>query len=295
MFAELQALVVLAEVGSMDRAAKNLRLTPSALTRRIQRLEIELGAVLIDRRLKPSKLTQAGLEVVERSRAILESLTELKTSTSGSVPPSGPFRLGLSHVIAQPDISKAIIALGKRFPLLQPSISNSVSCHLLAGLRLGELDGAIVVLPTTSLLPADLEGITLTRDDMCPVQARNLAKRGSKGTDFVRRHWILNPVGCLVREEIKRRIQRLGAELSVAAELHNPGLQLALVAGNVGVGMVRKSVFRRHPLRTRLSIIGLPDFTIPIRVAFFRARHLGTREVVALELQRLLLDHFGQA
>ncbi len=46
MFAELQALVALAEAGSMERAAINLYLTPSALTRRIQRLEVELGVVL---------------------------------------------------------------------------------------------------------------------------------------------------------------------------------------------------------------------------------------------------------
>ena len=49
MEAELKALVALAETGSMERAANDLYLTPSALTRRIQRLEIELEVVLLDR------------------------------------------------------------------------------------------------------------------------------------------------------------------------------------------------------------------------------------------------------
>jgi DNA-binding transcriptional LysR family regulator len=46
VFEELKALVAIAETDSMERAANDLSLTPSALTPRIQRLEIELGAVL---------------------------------------------------------------------------------------------------------------------------------------------------------------------------------------------------------------------------------------------------------
>ena len=296
MFAELKALVALAETGSMERAANDLYLTPSALTRRIQRLEVELGVVLLDRHFKPPKLTQAGFEVLQKSRAILSSLSDLKVSTSGNAPPFGPFRLGLSHALAQPDISKVIVELGKQFPLLQPSICNDISSQLLARLHGGELDGALVVLPIETTLPLDLEGVTLAHETMRLVQARSSAQlRSLSSREFYRRNWVLNPVGCLVREEIKNRVERLGAPLMVAAELHNPGLQLSLIAGNVGVGMSRASFLRAHPLRTRLSIIEHPNFNISIRIAFFRARYLGTREQVALELQRILVKHFEGA
>jgi DNA-binding transcriptional LysR family regulator len=296
LFAELQALVALAETGSMERAANDLYLTPSAFTRRIQRLELELGVVLLDRHFKPPKLTQAGFEVLEKSRAILASLSNLKTSASGTTIPVGPFRLGLSHALARPEISKVIIDLGKQFPLLQPSIGNDISCQLLARLRLGELDGALVVLPTEAALPQDLEGVTLAHDSMRVVQARTSAQpKSSKCSEFYRRNWVLNPAGCMVREEIKNRVERLGAPLLVAAELHNPDLQLSLIAGNVGVGMLGASFLRAHALRTRLSIVEHPNFNISIRIAFFRARHLGTREQVAVELQRILVKHFEDA
>lgn len=296
MFAELKALVALAETGSMERAANDLFLTPSALTRRIQRLEGELGVVLLDRHFKPPKLTQAGFEVLDKSRAILSSLTDLKTSTSGTTVPVGPFRLGLSHALARPEISKVIIELGRQFPLLQPSISNDISCQLLTRLHLGELDGALVVLPIETVLPHDLEGVTLAHEVMRLVQARTSAQlRSSRSSEFYRRNWVLNPAGCLVREELKNRVERLGAPLIVAAELHNPDLQLSLIAGNVGVGMLRASFLRTHSLRTRLSIIKHPNFNISIRIAFFRARYLGTREQVGFALQRILVKHFGGA
>lgn len=296
MLAELKALVVLAESGSMERAARDLYLTPSALTRRIQRLEAELGVVLLDRHFKPLKLTRAGLDVVAKSRAILSSLSDLKSSTSGNTPPVGPFRLGLSHAIALPDMSKVIIQMGKQFPLLQPSICNDTSPELLARLHLGELDGALVVLPIETTLPPELEGVTLAHEAMRLVQARTSTHpRSSECSEFYRRNWVLNPLGCLVREEIKNRVERLGAPLIVAAELHNPDLQLSLIAGNVGVGMLRASFLRTHSLRARLSLIEHPNFDITIRIAFFRGRHLGAREQVALELQRILMKQFKRS
>jgi len=293
LFAELKALVALAETGSMERAAIDLYLTPSALTRRIQRLEVELGVVLIDRHFKPPKLTPAGFEVLEKSRTILSSLSDLKAGKSRNTPPAGPFRLGLSHALARPDISKVIIEMGRQFPLVQPCIGNDISCQLLARLHTGQLDGVLVVLPVDMALPHDLEGVTLSLEPMRLVQARTAVRaRSSKCSEFYRRNWVLNPAGCLVREELKNRIERLGAPLTVAAELHSPDLQLSLIAGNVGVGMLRASFLRTHSLRTQLSVIQHPNFNISIRVAFFRGRHLGTREQVALELQRMLVKHF---
>ena len=296
MFEELQALVAIAETGSMERAAADLSLTPSALTRRIQRLEVELGAVLFDRHFKPPKLTLAGLEILERGRAILSSLGDLKNAMSGDTPPAGPFRLGLSHAVAQPDISKVIVELGKQFPLLRPHISNDISSQLLARLRLGELDAAVVVLPKETPLTPNLEGVTLAQEKMQPVQARTLRhSRSARCSEFYRRNWILNPIGCLVREEIKKRVEGLGSPLVIAAELHSPGLQLSLIAGDVGVGVLRTSFLRAHPLRTRLRVIEHPNFSIAIRIAFFRGRYLGAREQVALELQRMLVNHFENA
>jgi DNA-binding transcriptional LysR family regulator len=129
---------------------------------------------------------------------------------------------------------------------------------------------------------------------MLLVQSRNFNHPPtSKGGDVCSRPWVLNPVGCLVREEIRQRVEQLGGPLVIAAELHNPDLQLSLVAGNVGLGMLRSDFLRRHPMRAQVRVIKHPNFKISIRIAFFRARHLGTRAQAALELQRLLLNHFG--
>src|SRR5690348_10568028 len=145
MFSELKALVAFAEAGSMDRAARDLQLTPSALSRRIQRLEAELGAVLVDRHHKPPKLTSSGVEVLDQSRGILSSVGQLKATVSGTVSPEGAFRFGMSHALAQPEISNVIVEIGKRFPCIQPTIINDTSPQLITRLDRGDLDGALVV------------------------------------------------------------------------------------------------------------------------------------------------------
>lgn len=294
MFAELEALVALAGTGSMERAATQLYVTPSALTRRIQRLEAELDLVLVDRRSKPPKLTQAGLEVLEKSRSILSSLTDLKASAAGHDALGGPFRLGLSHALTRPEISKVIIELGRLFPLLQPSLCNDVSRHLLARLRLGELDGALLVLPAEIALPNDLESVVLSRETMHVVQARTRVRRKSpSGEKFYRRSWVLNPAGCLVRDEMRSRVERLGAPFTIAAELHSPDLQLSLIAGDVGVGVMPASFLRTHALRGDVSVIEDSAFTIAVRIVYCRGAALGTRGRIAVELQRILLERFG--
>jgi len=181
MFAELTALVTLAETGSMERAANDLLLTPSAFTRRIQRLESELGVELVDRHFKPLKLTQAGYEVLEKSRAIISSVSDLKASTSGQTIPAGPFRLGLSHALARPEISKVIIELGRQFPLLQPSIGSDISRSLLARVHAGDLDAALVVFPMETPLPDDLQGVTLAQEPMRLVESCNLIDQLNAG------------------------------------------------------------------------------------------------------------------
>jgi DNA-binding transcriptional LysR family regulator len=277
----------------MERAAADLYLTPSALSRRIQRLETELGIVLLDRQFKPPRVTQAGLEVLEKSRSILTSIGELKSSTSRSSIPSGPFRLGLSYALARPEISDVIVELGKQFPLLRPNICNDVTPELLVRVHRGELDAALAILPDETIIPHELDSVTLARDTMQLVQARLPAvRKSSRPPQFYRKNWVLNPAGCLVRQQIRDRVERLGCPLVVAAELHNPDLQLALIAGNVGIGMFQAGFLKTHRLRTQLRVFQDPNFNISIRIVFCSGKHLGTRQQVAAKLRQILVTHF---
>jgi DNA-binding transcriptional LysR family regulator len=73
-------LVVLAESGSIGRAADRQNIAPSAVSRRISDLEARLGVSLFDRSTQGVRLTPAGRTYVEGVRTILREIADLDTA-----------------------------------------------------------------------------------------------------------------------------------------------------------------------------------------------------------------------
>lgn len=74
-FDGVQAFVAIAELGGFNKAAENLHVTQTALTRRIQKLESYLGLKLLDRTTRYVELTAVGREFLPQARAIVNEMT----------------------------------------------------------------------------------------------------------------------------------------------------------------------------------------------------------------------------
>ncbi len=74
-FDGIQAFVVIAELGGFNKAADQLHITQTALTRRMQKLESYLGLKLIDRTTRHVELTAIGREFLPQARAIVNEMT----------------------------------------------------------------------------------------------------------------------------------------------------------------------------------------------------------------------------
>jgi DNA-binding transcriptional LysR family regulator len=90
-FAGIQAFVSVAEQGGFNRAAHELHVTQTALTRRVQKLEAYLGLRLLDRTTRSVALTAVGQEFLPKARAIVGEmnsavgqLKEMARTSSGS-------------------------------------------------------------------------------------------------------------------------------------------------------------------------------------------------------------------
>lgn len=75
-FAELEAFLAVAELGSFQRAAKKLNISQSAITRRIQRLEEALETTLFERTTRSLKLTLQAKSFRVRAQSILDDAAE---------------------------------------------------------------------------------------------------------------------------------------------------------------------------------------------------------------------------
>jgi DNA-binding transcriptional LysR family regulator len=75
-FGDLEAFVAVSETGSFKRAADDLNISQSALSRRIQKLEEALGQPLIERTTRSMRLTMAAKAFRDRAVAILGDADE---------------------------------------------------------------------------------------------------------------------------------------------------------------------------------------------------------------------------
>lgn len=90
------AFVEVATHGSFSRAARELGVPKSSVSRRIQKLEQTLSTQLVQRTTRTLHLTEAGLAYYERSRRALEELTSAEQVLEGMLEaPTGILKLSL--------------------------------------------------------------------------------------------------------------------------------------------------------------------------------------------------------
>lgn len=103
--AMLEVFVAVAERGSFTRAAEELGLSNSAVSKHVMALEERLGARLLNRTTRRVSLTEVGQGYVERARAILADLEEadaaagsLNDEARGTLKLSAPFSFSERHL-----------------------------------------------------------------------------------------------------------------------------------------------------------------------------------------------------
>ncbi|MFC3071360.1 hydrogen peroxide-inducible genes activator [Phenylobacterium soli] len=145
---QLQYLKLLVENGAFGRAAEAAHVTQPTLSAGIQELERCLGAPVVERSRAGVILTPVGEEALRRARTILNEAEELvEAAKSASQPLSGRFRLGVIPTIAPFLLPRALPLLRERFPKLRLFLREDLTHRLIAALRAGQLDAALIALP----------------------------------------------------------------------------------------------------------------------------------------------------
>lgn len=140
---DLEAFFAVASEGSLSRAGKALELPKSTVSRRISRLEEELGTLLLVRSPRQTQLTEMGALLFERGSPALARLEEIRrwVVDRGAVP-RGPLR-----VSAPPDLTAAHLGgLCARFGLAHPEVELTlIGTNALSRVLDGDCDVALRV------------------------------------------------------------------------------------------------------------------------------------------------------
>jgi len=235
-FAGLQAFLAVAEQTSFSRAADQLGLTQSAVSKRLSALEGELDVRLFDRVGRRVLLTEAGEVLRPHARRVLAEMDASRQAVAdlgGSV--GGRLRLATSHHIGLHRLPPVLRAFVARYPGVELDLRFLDSEAACKAVDSGELEVAVVTLPTR---PAEtLCTETLWPDPLAIVAARDhpLAAAADQSPDVLRGHpAILPAVATFTRRLVNEALRPHGVEPRVVLETNY--LETIKMMVSIGLG-----------------------------------------------------------
>lgn len=145
---QLNYLKLLAEHGSFSRAADAAHVSQPALSAAIQELEKILGSSVVERARTGVILTPVGEEAVHRAGDVLARAEDLvDAARRASEPLAGRFRLGVIPTVAPFLLPRALPRVKERHPKLKLFLREDLTPRLVAALKNGVLDAAVIALP----------------------------------------------------------------------------------------------------------------------------------------------------
>ncbi len=145
---DLRYLVALAEHRHFGHAADACFVSQPTLSTQVRKLENELGVTLIERTPRNALLTDVGRDIARRAHHILDEVEQIRhVARRATDPEAGTLRLGIFPTLAPYLLPHVVPLVHRRFPRLELLLVEEKTEVVLARLRDGRLEAAIVALP----------------------------------------------------------------------------------------------------------------------------------------------------
>ena len=166
----LRSFLGVIQHGAIGQAAKSEGLTQPALSRRIQKLEAEIGAPLFIRSRRGVTLTEAGRLVAQEARLTLTRWRHLKENVESHLTlQMGAVRVGGGATAVSFILPEAIAQFQERFSGVRFQVKEAGSRDIEVDVLSGDLELGVVTLPLQVERASQLECIPLLTDDIIPI------------------------------------------------------------------------------------------------------------------------------
>lgn len=262
---QLRNFLVLCNTLNFRKAAEQVNIVQPALSKQIQLLESELGAVLFDRSNRSVQLTEAGLYFRDEADRILHDLHRTISHTAqihrGE---AGEIRITHSTSAMNTIVPTFLAKVKKKWPRLKTIAQETSNFQQLELLLARKTD--LGVAPNV-MLPEQVRSKTLYEEDFVLILPRHhhLTKENFKSMSALHNETFILPersTGIGYLEMILQICQDAGFKPQVAHESANAMGVLRLVEAGLGVSIEPISVVRG----VDLDITLIPLTTIPQKV-----------------------------
>ena len=291
---DMTAFVRAVELGGFSTAAREMGLTPSAVSKLVTRLEDRLGVRLLNRTTRRLALTPEGETYFHRTQRILADIEEAENEVARfRAQPRGLLRINVGTAFGMHQLAPALPEFLARHPEMQVelTVTDRVVDLIEEGADLGIRLGALADSSLVARKICDLERV------VCAAPAYLQRHGAPRRAEDLLRHNCLNITysPALRRWPFATRdgVRHVEVSGNVSANTAESLLQLALL----GVGIIRLSdAIVGQPIRDGRLVALLQEVhhaePLPLHAVYPQGRHRSPRVAAMIDF---LVERFGDA
>ena len=260
--AGLRAFVAVAEKQHFGSAATTLGVSQSTLSQALAALEAGVGTRLIERSTRRVRVTTEGMQLLPFAQSVVEAMEAFTAAAAGASDPlQGTMRLGLIPTVAPYVLPALLAGLARRLPALTLRVIEDQTERLLASLRDGALDAALIALPADTGGVAEIgiyeEDFLLAVPPGHPLSGKHRVPTAA----LAQLPLLLLDEGHCLRDQALDVCQKAGVRADLA-DTRAASLATAVqcVTGGLGVTLIPQSA---APVEAARSRLGLAQFATP--------------------------------
>ena len=253
---ELEIFLIVAELLHFGRASQACNLSPSALTRTIQRLEEKLEQPLFLRDNRTVTLSPAGERLQAYARLSLQEWRSFRASVRNEQTVAGTLSIYASITAVYGILPQLLESYRGSYPDVQLELRTGAAEQAVAQVQSGEIDLAVAALPDRQRSRIEfLPIITIPLVFIAPRLAGAATVPLLDGRlDLTRAPLVLPQIG-LSRRRLDRWLKEHRITPNITSEVSGNEAIIAMVRLGCGVGIVPQLVLERSPFRDEVAIV----------------------------------------
>ena len=247
----LETFIKTAELLHFGKASRARNLSPSALTRTIQRLEEEIGQPLFLRDNRSVALTETGSQLLVYAHNTVQEWQHFQERiAAGSHRITGTLSVYASITAVYGLLPDLLETYRTTYPDVQLALRTGAAERAIEQVTSGEIDLAVAALPDQQL--DRLEFMPLVETPLVFIRQKSAAL--PKKVDWSAIPLVL-PQSGTARHRLDAWMKNAGIVPNIASEVSGNEALIAMVRLGAGVGIVPQLALERSPLRDDVSVI----------------------------------------
>jgi LysR family positive regulator for ilvC len=254
------------------KTSRACNISPSALTRAVQRLEEEVGEQLLIRDNRSVSLTKAGEYFLSYADDVLQRREQLQFQLDRTRELNGALSLYCSVTAAYSVLPDIVQRFRTAYPKVHLKLQTGDAADALTRLQNRETDIAIAALPDK--LPERINFLEIMETPLVfiePAEYPDTVQRKKTGIDWQRTPIIMPKIG-LSRQRIDRWFTENHIVPDVYAEVAGNEAIIAMVSLGCGVGVVPLLVLEKSPAQEQVKPLEPSPRLAPFSIAICTMR-----------------------